>query len=90
MAPERRDNPASASVRADVYALGLVLRQMIPPSRDLRREVGKIDEIIRIATAPNPAIRYHGNSGANSILVPAIAQFPSRSRIAGTCTWSDL
>ena len=38
-----------------------------------------------------PAIAGHGSSGANAMLqVAEPLHCPSRSRIAGTCTWSDL
>ena len=67
MAPEQIDHPSDVDHRADIYALGVVLYQMLTgelpgkdlqaPSRKLQIDV-RFDEIVLKALEKNPELRY--------------------------------
>ncbi len=68
MAPEQRERPAEVDHRSDIYALGVVLYQMLtgelpdekqlqPPSHRVHIDV-RLDAIVLRALEKNPALRY--------------------------------
>jgi biopolymer transport protein ExbD len=68
MAPEQRTQPDAVDHRADIYALGVVLYQMLtgelpdadklqPPSHRVQIDV-RLDEIVLRALSTNPSLRY--------------------------------
>ncbi len=51
MAPEQRVSGATLDPRVDVFALGVIIREVLTPTRDL-------DAVVAKATAPDPTARY--------------------------------
>ena len=67
MAPEQFERPGEVDHRADIYALGVVLYQMLtgelpdkelqPPSKKIHLDV-RLDEVVLQALEKNPAMRF--------------------------------
>ncbi|HWA28923.1 MAG TPA: protein kinase, partial [Lacunisphaera sp.] len=87
MAPEQRDRPDAVDHRADIYALGVVLYQMLtgelpdarqlqPPSHRVKIDV-RLDEIVLRALEADPARRYQHASLLKSGVETVTAAAPA-------------
>ncbi|SPE58943.1 putative Mitogen-activated protein kinase kinase [Verrucomicrobia bacterium] len=101
MAPEQAEHPAAVDHRADIYALGVVLYQMLtgelpakriePPSSKVQVDV-RLDEIVLRALEKEPARRYQHVSQVKTA-VETILQTPKSgapehpTRTAGALRW---
>ena len=96
MAPEQWDDPKSVDHRADVYAMGILLYELLtgrvprgsfPPASSLAAVPTAVDEVIHKALQVSPDKRFATVADMNAVLASAIAGGPQTDAIHnGTLT----
>ena len=98
MAPEALQGVAHVDHRADIYAVGVMLYQMLtgkvprgkydPPSRVVPRLDKRLDGIVDRALQPDPVARYAHASELSAALTPVSRSIARRATPTGTVTAS--
>jgi tRNA A-37 threonylcarbamoyl transferase component Bud32 len=90
MAPEQWDNPKTVDHRADIYAMGILLYELLtgrvprgsfPPASSLVRLPAAVDEVIHTALQVDPAKRFASVEEMNGALQRAISGISAAGEI---------